>query len=292
MAAMSAMAFSILNVIVKELSFTLPVGEIAFYRGLFSSIIIVGLMRYQHIHLSHHDVPTLIMRGILGGLGMICLFYALSGMSLGDVSILSQLSAFFVVIFAAIFLHDVLPRKAIIPMGIIVMGASLILHPWNYGTFNSYAVFALAQAVFAAAAYTTISKLTGGGHHQYEVVFYFLVCATVAGAVIMGRDYIWPHGIEWIYILSMGLTSVLAQIWMTNAYAWADPIIVSFVQYVSVFFNVFWGFIVFNEIMTMLSIVGGIFIIGGSIYLSKLKRADISSIQKTKPKPRFTKMSQ
>ena len=283
MALISALAFSILNVFVKELSFTLPIGEIAFFRGLISSIIIVGLMRYQHVHLSHRDVPTLIMRGVLGGMGMICLFYALSGMSLGDVSILSQLSAFFVVIFAAVFLKDILPKKAMIPMAMIVMGASLILHPWNYSTFNSYALFALAQAVLSAAVYTTISKLTnGGGHHQYEVVFYFLICATISGAILMGNDYIGPQGIEWLYILAMGVVSVLAQIWMTNAYAWTDPIVVSFIQYTGVFFNAVWGFFVFGEIMTILSVAGGVCIISGSMYLSKIKRDRVMDRRETK----------
>jgi drug/metabolite transporter (DMT)-like permease len=226
------------------------------------------------------------MRGVLGGMGMICLFYAISGMPLGDVSILSQLSAFFVVIFAAIFLHDILPKKAIIPMAVIVLGASLILHPWNYSSFNSYALFALGQAVLSAAVYTTISKLTnGGGHHQYEVVFYFLIFATISGAILMGNNYIWPQGIEWVYILAMGVISVLAQVWMTNAYAWADPIVVSFVQYTSVFFNALWGFFVFGELMTALSIAGGIFIIGGSMYLSKVKRDRVNNMRDVKERP-------
>lgn len=279
MAVLSALAFSMMNVVVKELSFTLPVGEIAFYRGLVSTVIIVGLMRAQDVHLSNRDVPTLIFRGIMGGLGMICLFFALSGMPLGDVSILSQLSAFFVMIFATIFLHDKLPKGVLLPFVGIVGGACLILHPWNYSTFNVYALFALAQAVLSAAVYTTISKLTGGGHHQYEVVFYFLISATISGAALMGTNYINPNLMEWGLILAMGTISVVAQIWMTNAYAWADPIIVSFVQYTSVFFNALWGFIVFDEIMTMLSIVGGLCIVGGSMYLSKLKHDRITSMR-------------
>jgi drug/metabolite transporter (DMT)-like permease len=279
MALMSALAFSVLNVFVKELSFSMSVGEIAFFRGLFSTVILVFLMRAQKVHLSHRNIPTLIFRGVLGGIGMICLFYAISGMPLGDVSILSQLSAFFVVIFATIFLHDVLPRKAIAPLVIIVCGACLILHPWNYGTFNSFALFALAQSVIVAVVYTTISKLTNEyGHHQYEVVLYFLVCATISGAVLMGTDYVNPVGVQWLMIIGMGIITVVAQVWMTNAYAWGDPIIVSFVQYAGVFFNALWGYLVFGEILSALSIVGGLSIIGGSMYLSHLKHQRVKNM--------------
>lgn len=103
-AILSALAFSIQNVIVKELSYTTSTGEIAFFRGFLSALLILGLMRIQHVHLSKQDIPTLTLRGVLGGIGMICIFYALRGMPLADVSIISQLSAFFVMLFAALFL--------------------------------------------------------------------------------------------------------------------------------------------------------------------------------------------
>ena len=103
-AILSALAFSIQNVIVKELSYTMSTGEIAFFRGFLSAVLILGLMRVNHVHLSREDRPTLWLRGILGGTGMICIFYAPRGMPLADVSIISQLSAFFVMLFAASFL--------------------------------------------------------------------------------------------------------------------------------------------------------------------------------------------
>lgn len=203
---------------------------------------------------------------------MICIFYALRGMPLADVSILSQLSAFFVMIFAAVFLKEVLPKGAALPLIVIVAGACLVVQPWNFSSFNVYSLFVLAQAVFAAAAYTTISKLTGSGrHHQYEIVFYFLFCAAAAGAVLMGFEFKMPDGREWLMYVVLGIITVAAQIWMTDAYAYANPVVVSFVAYIAVVFNAMWGFLIFGEILTIMTIVGGLCIIGGSMYLTKLK---------------------
>ena len=108
-AILSALAFSIQNIIVKVLSYTVSTGQIAFFRGWLSALMILGLMRLQDVHMSNRDIPTLTLRGLLGGIGMICSFYALRGMPLADVSIISQLSAFFVMLFAAMFLKEVLP---------------------------------------------------------------------------------------------------------------------------------------------------------------------------------------
>lgn len=273
----SALAFSIQNVIVKELSYTMETGEIAFFRGLFSSVLILGLMRIQHIHFSKSDRPTLVFRGIMGGAGMICIFYALRGMPLADVSILSQLSAFFVMLFAAIFLKEVLPKGAGMPLIVIILGGCLVVRPWNFSSFNVYSLFVMAQAVFAAAAYTTVSKLTGSGrHHQYEIVLYFLVCACISGALLMGLDFQVPNRREWSLYVALGIVTVVAQIWMTDAYAKANPVVVSFVAYIGVFFNALWGYMIFDETLTGLTILGGIGIIGGSMYLTKLKHDKIA----------------
>lgn len=271
---LASLAFSVQNVIVKELSYGMGTGEIAFIRGCLSAVFIVGLMRAHHIHFSHCDRPALLFRGIMGGGGMICTFYALRGMPLADISILSQLSAFFVMIFAVVFFKESVPKRAVMPLIGIVSGACLVIRPWNFSSFNSYSFFVLAQALFAAIAYTTISRLTGSGrHHQYEIVFYFLVCAALSGAVLMGigEPIQMPGLLEWGLFAVLAVTTLAAQIFMTDAYLYGNAVVVSFVAYIAVVFNALWGFVFFDEIVTVMTVAGGVFIIGCSMYLTKLK---------------------
>lgn len=280
-AVLAALSFSLQNATVKELSVTMGTGEIAFFRGTLSAIIIIVLMKIQDVHFSHEDRPTLILRGIFGGLGMICLFYGLRGVPLADASILSQLSAFFVMLFAAVFLKELIPKGAILPLAVIVCGASLVVRPWHFDAFNVYSLFVLAQAVLAAAAYTTVSRLTASGkHHQYEIVLYFLICAAIAGAVLMGRDFRIPDMTEWGFCIALGIFSVLGQIWITRSYMYGNAVVVSFVAYIAVFFNSLWGYVFYGEIMTAMTLTGGVLIIGGSMYLTKLKHDRISARNK------------
>ena len=280
-AVLAALSFSLQNATVKELSVTMGTGEIAFFRGTLSAIIIIVLMKIQDVHFSHEDRPTLILRGIFGGLGMICLFYGLRGVPLADASILSQLSAFFVMLFAAVFLKELIPKGAILPLAVIVCGASLVVRPWHFDAFNVYSLFVLAQAVLAAAAYTTVSRLTASGkHHQYEIVLYFLICAAIAGAVLMGRDFRMPDMTEWGFCIALGIFSVVGQIWITRSYMYGNAVVVSFVAYIAVFFNSLWGYVFYGEIMTAMTLTGGVLIIGGSMYLTKLKHDRISARNK------------
>ena len=176
---------------------------------------------------------------------------------------------------------ELIPKGAILPLAVIVCGASLVVRPWHFDAFNVYSLFVLAQAVLAAAAYTTVSRLTASGkHHQYEIVLYFLICAAIAGAVLMGRDFRMPDMTEWGFCIALGIFSVLGQIWITRSYMYGNAVVVSFVAYIAVFFNSLWGYVFYGEIMTAMTLTGGVLIIGGSMYLTKLKHDRISARNK------------
>lgn len=271
-AMLSAFMFSIMNVMVKELSITMPTGEIVFVRSLIGVIIILLIMKSCQIKFSNQDIPMLFFRGIVGGTSMLLLFIAISGMKLGDVAILQDLSAFFVLLISIFYLKEKLPLKTIPPIIIIILGTCFILRPWEYDSFSIYALFAIFSAFLAAVAYTTIHKLFAhGGHNSWEIVFYFLFCSMIIGFIFMYDNYRLPNNYELILLIGIGITSLLAQTFMTQAYGLANQVLVSFIMYLGVFLNVLWGYVFFDEVMHTLSIIGGIFIIGGSFCLTLLK---------------------
>ena len=269
----SSLMFSLMNVMVKEISKSMGTGEIVFVRSLIGVIAILIIMKSCDIHFSNKDIPMLFLRGFVGGVSMFFLFVAISGMHLGDVSILQQLSAFFVLLISLFYLKEKLPAKAILPLVIIVVGTCLILRPWEYNSFSLYAIFAIISAFLGAVAYTTIHKLFArGGHNSWEIVFYFLFCSMIVGLIIMYNNMQIPTTYEGMLLIGIGITSLLAQALMTQAYGLANQILVSFIMYLGVFLNVLWGYVFFDEIMNTLSIIGGVLIIGASLYLTISKK--------------------
>ena len=272
-AMLSALMFSIMNVMVKELSKTMGTGQIVFVRSVIGLFIILLVMKSCHIKFSHKDFSSLCFRGVVGALSMFLIFLSVSGMHLGDVSILQQLSAFFVLIISVIYLKEKVPPKSIVPLVMIVFGTALILRPWEYNSFSVYALYAIGSAFLSALSYTTIHKLfEHGGHNSWEIVFYFLFFSMIVGAISMYHTYKPPTMYEAILLIGIGVVSLLAQTFMTQAYGLANQIIVSFIMYLGVFLNAIWGYVLFDEIMHILSILGGILIIGSSLYLSASKQ--------------------
>ncbi len=269
----AALMFSVMNVFVKEISQTMAIGEIVFARSLIGVLIILIVMKSCHIHFSSKDIPTLFFRGFVGGVSMFLLFWAISGMHLGDVSILQQLSAFFVLLISIFYLKEKMPPNAVLPLIIIVIGTSFILRPWEYSSFSLYALLAIGSAFLGAVAYTTIHKVfERGGHNSWEIVFYFLFCSMIVGLISMYNNCRIPTTYETILLILIGITSLLAQAFMTQAYGLANQILVSFIMYLGVFLSALWGYLFFDEIMNILSVVGGILIIGSSVYLTLSKK--------------------
>ena len=103
----SAFGFSIMNLCVK-LSGDLPSIEKSFFRNLVAAIIAFILLYRSKAGFSckKENLPALILRAVLGTIGIFCNFYALSHMVLSDASMLNKLSPFFTLIFSYIFLKE------------------------------------------------------------------------------------------------------------------------------------------------------------------------------------------
>ena len=91
----SAFGFSIMNLCVK-LSGDLPSIEKSFFRNLVAAIIAFILLYRSKAGFSckKENLPALILRAVLGTIGIFCNFYALSHMVLSDASMLNKLSPF------------------------------------------------------------------------------------------------------------------------------------------------------------------------------------------------------
>ena len=121
----------------------------------------------------------------------------------------------------------------------------------------------------SAVIYTTIHQLFAkGGHSSWEIVSYLFFFSTIIGAIQMIYDFHWPDTREWIILIGIAIVSLIAQVWMTQAYGTANQVLVSFIMYLGVFLNMLWGAVFFDEEIGFMTASGGILIIGSSIFLT------------------------
>jgi drug/metabolite transporter (DMT)-like permease len=192
-----------------------------------------------------------------------------AGPELGDAEILTQLSAFFMCLLSPLFLKAELGQNVVPRLIMIAAGAAIVLQVWNFSSFNVFAIFGILSALFAAAAYVCIGRLTErGGHSQTELVYYFQVYSMLGGLVLMaGGQAVWPRGTEWLWIVELAASALLGQVSLTWSCTHIHPTIMNFVMYTGILFHILAGYLLWGEQLSLYSWVGGALIVVGSILL-------------------------
>lgn len=202
------------------------------------------------------QVKLLTLRSVLGFIGMVLYFYAISGMVLSDAVILNKLSPFFVLIFSVIFLREKLYKHQIFSLILAIVGAALIIRP-DFSSSFSYSMIALLSAAFAGAAYVCITAIAQRDNATTMVFFFSLFSVVVGLPIAIVQGITWPsRALDWLLFLGIGIVALFAQLSMTRAYSLTKASDVSIYSYANVVFSMVFSFVFFAQIPDVWSIIG------------------------------------
>ncbi len=88
--------------------------------------------------------------------------------------------------------------------------------------------------------------------------------------------FVWPSGYQFGILIAIALVSLLGQVVLTQAFSSDNLIVVSVVRYIGIVFNITWGWLFWDEVPLMLSLMGGGLVVVSCIQLglrSKKKAA-------------------
>ncbi|MBN2057168.1 DMT family transporter [bacterium] len=256
----AALVFSGMNVLVKIALREYSYMETVFFRSAFGTIIMFTFLRLRHLPVIGRRPGMLFLRGFLGFLGLSCYYFAMARLTLADTVILNKISPLFVMILAHFLLKEVLSRAHLAILFSAIFGIYNIVQP-QLEIAPLAGLIGLASAVFSAAAYIVVKKLSAD-HSSAQIVFAFVAVATFLSIPVMMPSFVCPRGADWLIFLGIGATSSAAQLIMTKAYALGAPTPVSIASYGVVIFSALWGFLFFNEIQDTQALTGTILVIG------------------------------
>jgi drug/metabolite transporter (DMT)-like permease len=163
-------------------------------------------------------------------------------------------------------------------IGMLLVYKPAMHFPWYYH------VAGLASGIASAIAYITVGKLTTY-YDTRVIVSAFIFSGVLVPALFMIIGWIaqtphdevffvqwrWPKGIQWFYILWLGLAALFGQYFVTRAYGSDKAGIVSAVSYASIIFSVFIGMSMGDVFPDWVSLCGIFLIISGGIIISFIK---------------------
>ncbi len=260
----STLSFCFMSVTVKYIQ-RVPVFEKVFFRNSVSlALALYMIIKSKPVGISGYigkkeNQKFLFPRAAFGLVGVFLNFYAITHLKLADSQILNRLSPVWVALFALIFLKESLTKTQIFSILIALTGSVMVIKPgFSFDLLPALAGF--ASSITAGAAYTLLRHLRGKEKPEV-IIFYFSLISIIGSFPFMMFNFVPPTPYELFILLLTGIFASIGQFGLTHAYRHAKASQVSIYTYTGILFAAIIGFLVWNEVPDLLSIIGGLLII-------------------------------
>ena len=271
---LSVFLFVVMAGIIKSVSGHVPPGQSVFFRSLFAiPVIVVWLMMRKELRIGFKTQNPMnhVWRGVIGTSAMAMTFGALGLLPLPEMTAIGYAMPIFVVIFAAMFLNETVRLFRLVTVAVGLIGVMIIMAPRLSVdvidvTETLGAVLALGAAVGAALAQVFIRKLTKT-ETTSSIVFWFSVTASGLSLLTIYWGWVVPTPKEAALLILAGFIGGVGQILLTSSYRLADASFVAPFEYSSMLFSIAIGFVFFDEVPTLTTLVGAAVVIAAGIMI-------------------------
>ncbi|WP_207895720.1 DMT family transporter [Sphingobacterium alimentarium] len=257
---MAGFFFAIMNVCVKFVSH-LPTLEVVLFRSIFSFVVTYYYLRKNNIPPLGNNIPVLTLRGIAGCLGLIGSFYTLQHIPLASAVTINYLSPFFTAILGIFIVKQSVRPVQFLYFALAIAGVFL-LKGFDFRISTLDVIIGLSAALFAGIAYNMIAR-SKGNEHPLVVIFYFPLLTIPVVGIYTLFDWKTPIGIDWLYLLLIGICTQVAQYYMTLSYQSANLAKVASLNYLGVLYALGFGYIFYQETFNTMSLIGILVILIG-----------------------------
>ena len=110
----ASFCFSIMTVCVKKIDNRIPIYELVFFRSILSLLITSFIIKKKNLDPWGKQIPLLILRGFLGTIALVCIFYSIRNMPLNISTVIQYTYPIFISIFAGIIINEKITKNIII----------------------------------------------------------------------------------------------------------------------------------------------------------------------------------
>jgi drug/metabolite transporter (DMT)-like permease len=250
-----------------------PAGETMFFRSVFAVPVVFAwlwIMGGLKGGVRTRSYRGHVFRGIAGAAAMGLGFAGLKFLPLPEVTALRFVTPVIIVVLAALMLGE---RFRLIRLGAVVMGlvgvAIISLPRFSAGFGTTEAVgtaLTLGSACLAALAQIFVKSMSER-ESTAAIVFHFSVTAAVLSLLTLPFGWVWPRGVEWVWLIGSGVLGGIGQIFLTASYRHADAGVLAPFTYVTMLWAVGIGYVWFDEVPTWTMLAGAALIIAAGIVI-------------------------
>lgn len=257
---LSTLAFFLANVFVKQVAH-IPAMETVFFRCIVATAICLYGLRGVKGSIVGSNRMMLLLRGLFGTVALFCFFLTLQQMPLASAQTIQYLSPIFTATIGIFVLSESIRSAQWVFYGVAFSGV-LVIQRVDDRIAPLYLALGILSAFCSGMAYNLVRSLRGK-EHPLTVVLHFQLVGAVVGSVTLFFQWEWPVGIEWVYLLLVGIFSQLGQIFLTNALQRERIAGVAIINYTGLVYAITVGWIFFGEAQGFVSLLGMGLVVAG-----------------------------
>ena len=261
--------FSLMTLCVKNIDRRIPIYELVLFRSILSLMITLFIINQKNINPFGKNRPLLILRGVLGTLALVCIFYAIRNMLLSISTVIQYTYPIFISIFACILINEKITPNLVLALITGWIGILVILNPNQLSNINveieNFSIsIAFLGAICTALAYVTVKKLSFT-EDVYVIIEYFPLVYFITLLPIVLMNWVTPNWNEFVGIIGIGLFTQLGQTFLTVGLKNLPASEASTINYLQVLFGSIWGILFFSEIININFLLGALLVLLGTI---------------------------
>jgi len=283
---LAMLIFSLQDIAVKWIGGDYSVLEIVVFRSLIALPCTFFFLRYEGIR----GLPTTgqskleYIRGFFLFLSFTTYMMGLASLPLADIAAIRNSGPLMITFLSVVWLGEKVSPRSWLALFVGFIGVLLIVKPGS-ATFNLGSVFALIATLFYALSVMITRKLqttdSSATMSYYSSLVYLVVSFILAPLVIavgeipnahpsivfLFRAWSIPTLLDLMIMAGLGLVWAGGMYFVARAYSLASASVVAPFEYAPLLFNMMWGFVLWHEIPTFMTLIGALLTLLSGIYI-------------------------
>ena len=261
---LSAFSYSLMAVFVKLAGNELATVQIVFTRGVITLFFTYLIIRKKKVYPLGKNHIVLISRGLIGSVALYLVYESLYRFSLPEATVIQYLYPIFTALFASLLISEKISGLLYFSIFSGLVGVYIILDfPFliSNAISETNMMIALSGAILTGLSYVMVRKAVTLKESPYVIMFYFPLFTVPMSLLFLPGNWEMPTMLIWIYLVLIGITSQLGQLFLTYGYELLPASRAAMTSYIQVPFSVIAGIIIFNDQITYNFIIGTLMII-------------------------------
>jgi drug/metabolite transporter (DMT)-like permease len=263
---LSVCTFSVMDLLVKW-SGDYPTGQVLFFRGFFGILPTYFLIPKDKLRTFYKTKRPKehLFRCIIGLVALVAIVIALRELPLAVVVSLSYAAPLFITILSILLLSEKVGifRWAAVLIGFI--GVIVISEP-GFKEMNLLYFLPIIFCIGMAFVTIAIRKLSTT-EPIWLISIFFTITISIAGLTTIPMGWVMPNFQDFILLALIGVTGGTANLLLTQSYKLSEVSLVAPLKYLSLVFAVIFGYMIWNEIPTLKTLVGASLVILSSFVI-------------------------